>query len=203
MASDILLYSAKFIPVGEDQRQHIELARDLAIRFNKKFGVEVFTAPETWDKQIEFAHSGNSVRIMSLKNPEVKMSKSIDDPSGTILLNEDPESARAKIMEATTDSLGTVKHDKENQPGITNLLDIYCALVGIEISEAEKRFSNYVDLKKATADAVAGLLKTIQNNKAKVDLSHVEAKLVEDEKKMSELANAKLTEVQSVIGLRD
>src|SRR5437868_3759779 len=104
MAADILLYGAKWVPVGEDQRQHLELTRDLAMRMNSKFG-DLFVVPEEWQKQVEFIGADTGVRIRSLRNPEKKMSKSIDDPAGTIMLSDTPEAAAEKIMAATTDSV--------------------------------------------------------------------------------------------------
>src|SRR3990167_10007433 len=104
MAADILLYGAKWVPVGDDQRQHVEFARDIAMRMNSKFG-ELFTPPADNAEQLKFSGREKPVRIRSLRNPEKKMSKSVDDPAGTIMLNDSPEDAARKIMASTTDNL--------------------------------------------------------------------------------------------------
>lgn len=104
MAADILLYNAEWVPVGDDQRQHLELTRDLAIRFNNKFDSEIFTVPNEWDKQLAFAVRQSGLRIRSLRNPEKKMSKSIEDPAGTIMMTDSPAASAKKIMSATTNS---------------------------------------------------------------------------------------------------
>src|SRR5436190_6164730 len=110
MAADILLYGAKWVSVGEDQRQHLELTRDLAIRFNNKFG-ELFAVPESWQKQVEFVGLDKGVRVRSLRNPDKKMSKSVNDPAGTIMLSDNPKDAAQKVLSATTDSLGSINFD--------------------------------------------------------------------------------------------
>src|SRR4029079_2390161 len=120
MAGHIFLFDAKWVPVGGSARQHLELTREVATRMNAKFG-HLFTIPEPPAKQAEFVGLDNPVRIRSLRKPENKMSKSVDDPAGTILLSEKPEEATHKVMSATTDSKGNIKYDWENQPGISNL----------------------------------------------------------------------------------
>jgi tryptophanyl-tRNA synthetase len=129
MAADILLYGAKWVPVGEDQRQHVEFTRDLALRINNKFG-DLFVVPEDNAKQTEFAGRSEPVRIRSLRNPNKKMSKSVEDPTGTIMLSDKPQDAAAKVMAAATDSLGSINYDWQNQPGVTNLLQIIALLSG-------------------------------------------------------------------------
>jgi tryptophanyl-tRNA synthetase len=204
MVSDILLYSAKYVPVGDDQRQHLELARDLGIRLNNKFG-ELFTVPEEWKKQLEFAQRLEGVRIRSLRNPSAKMSKSVDDPSGTIQLSDTPDEASKKIKTAETDSIGSINWDWENQAGITNLLQIYQLLSGKTQQEVKDEWTGndrYGDLKNATAEVVASFLTDFQSRLANVNESVLHAKLESSEKAMNEVANATLTKVQKAVGLR-
>ena len=204
MIADILLYDAKWVPIGEDQRQHLELTRDVAIRFNNKFG-DIFTVPEEWDKQLEFMSLGKGLRIRSLKHPERKMSKSIEDPAGTIILTDNPGEAAKKIMAATTDSLDCIKLDWENQPGISNLLQILSALSSGSIDNLSKEWegkSNYGELKKVVADKVQAFLTEFQAKLALVDESAMLAKLEADEAVMCDKAGEKLLQVQKVTGLR-
>ena len=119
MAADILLYGAKWVPVGEDQRQHVEFARDIAMRFNNKFG-DIFVLPAANTEQLKFAQREKPVRIRSLRNPDKKMSKSVEDPAGTIMLSDSPKDAAKKVMEATTDSEANIRFDFEKQPGVSN-----------------------------------------------------------------------------------
>ena len=121
MAADILLYGAKWVPVGEDQFQHLEIARDIAIRMNNKFG-DLFVVPEATAKQSEFARRDNGLRIRSLSDPAKKMSKSASDAKSKINLMDEPGAAVKKVMSAATDSIGTINFDWDSQPGITNLL---------------------------------------------------------------------------------
>lgn len=157
MASDILLYDTDYVPVGVDQKQHVELARDLADRFNKKYG-ETFKMPEPF-----ITKSGT--KILDLVNPTVKMSKSAENNKGVIFLLDDLEAARKKIMSATTDSERSIKYDMENKPGISNLINIYIALTGKTIEETENEFvnKNYGEFKKCVADVVVSFLKDIQD----------------------------------------
>lgn len=205
MAADILLYGAHYIPVGDDQKQHIELTRDLALRLNSKFGADLFVVPHEWKKQIEFTGLKQGVRIRSLRNPAKKMSKSVDDPAGTIMLSDSPEVAAKKIMSATTDSVGVINYDWVNQPGITNLLEMLALLTNKSPSIIEKEWSgmtSYGDLKTATSEAVKDLLSKLQSQIKNVDINSLEAKLSKDELKMNEVANARLAKVQSAVGLR-
>lgn len=204
MAADILLYGAKYIPVGEDQRQHIELTRDVAIRMNNKFG-DLFVVPEEWSKQVEFANRASGVRIRSLRNPEKKMSKSVDDPAGTILLTDSPDEAAKKVMSATTDNEGLINYDFERQPGISNLLQMLTLLTEKPIEEVIKDWhgkSSYGDLKSRVAEQVKVALTSLQSNYANVDEKSVLSKLEQDEKAMNEVANSALTKVQAAVGLR-
>lgn len=210
MAADILLYNAKYIPVGDDQRQHLEITRDLALRLNNKFAAVfpegVFeTVPMEWEKQLEFAKRDNGVRIRSFRTPEKKMSKSVSDPAGTINLTDDPKGAIKKVMAATTDSLASVNFDWERQPGITNLLQILALLSGRTIHEVVTEWqgkSRYGDLKQATAKEVEKLLITFQKKVGGIDEAKLLAKLEEDEQKMRVIANDTLLRVQQAVGLR-
>ncbi len=204
MAADILLYGATYVPVGDDQRQHLELTRDIAIRMNNKFG-DLFTVPEEWSKQLEFSHRLEGARIRSLRNPEKKMSKSIDDPSGTILLTDSPEEAYKKIMRAETDDKARIDWDWEIQPGITNLLQIYELLSGKTHEEVLDEWAGkerYGDLKKVVAEYVSVFLHEFQMNLANVDESELQKKLEESEKLMTETAQQTLRKVQKAVGLR-
>jgi len=205
MAADILLYGAKYIPVGEDQRQHIELTRDLAIRLNNKFDRELFTVPEPWDKQLEFANRSKGVRIRSLRNPEKKMSKSVDDPSGTIMLSDSPEEAAKKVMRAETDSVGSISFDFDKQPGVSNLLQMLALLTNRAQDEVTREWEGrqtYGELKRAVAEQVGNFLRDFQQKLSTVDEQTMVAKLEEDENKMREVANNTLYNVQKAVGLR-
>lgn len=156
MAADILYADIDLVPVGIDQKQHVELARDIAIRFNKMYG-NTFVIPEP-------LISKEGTKIKDLKDPTKKMSKSEDSPNGVIALLDDLEAARKKIMSATTDSEMSIKFDEENKPGISNLMNIYASLTEKSIKEAEVEFEgcNYGTFKKAVADVVVDTLSKIQ-----------------------------------------
>ncbi|HET6863724.1 MAG TPA: tryptophan--tRNA ligase [Candidatus Saccharimonadales bacterium] len=205
MAADILLYGAKWVPVGDDQRQHVEFTRDLAIRMNNKFG-ELLVVPEENAKQTEFAGRSEPVRIRSLRNPEKKMSKSVDDPAGTIMLTDDPNDAAQKIMSAETDSLSAIPKglDWEKQPGVSNLLQIL-AILKDDWSNVFNKYqgnTSYADLKKETAVAVSEFLANFQAKMSLVDEPKLVSRLEADENAMSEAANATLLKVQKAVGLR-
>lgn len=205
MAGDILLYGAKYIPLGDDQRQHVELTRDIAERFNNKFG-ETFVVPAPIPEQAKFVGLVDQVRIMSLTNPEKKMSKSIKDPNGTILLKDDPKEAAKKVMGATTDSMGAINFDKKNQPGITNLLVLLALLEGKSQEEINAEFvgqTQYGELKKRVAGAVEETLIRLQNAYEEVDVEKLEKTLLESEEKMRGVANETLLKVQKAVGLRE
>lgn len=204
MAADILLYGATYIPVGEDQRQHLELTRDVAIRMNNKFG-ELFVVPEDWNKQVEFADRTAGVRIRSLRNPEKKMSKSVDDPAGTILLSDNPDEAAKKVMSATTDNEGSIRYTFERQSGVSNLLQISALLAGRNVDEVAKEWegkNSYGDLKSHVAEQVKGLLTDLQAKYAAVNESSLSSKLEQDENTMRKTADETLLKVQRAIGLR-
>lgn len=205
MAADILLYDAIYIPVGEDQRQHLELARDIAIRMNNRFESELFTVPKDWNEQLAFSNRQKGVRIRSLRNPERKMSKSVEDPAGTIFLTDTPADAAKKVMSATTDSLASVQFNFESQPGISNLLTIGALLSGTTIeSYAAKWQGNerYGDLKKEVAQLVESFLTTFQAQYNATQASDILNKLESDEATMRDRAGAKLLQVQQAVGLR-
>jgi tryptophanyl-tRNA synthetase len=204
MASDILLYGAKWVPVGEDQRQHVEFTRDLAMRMNNKFG-NLFVLPEDNQKQTEFVGREEPVRIRSLRNPEKKMSKSVEDPAGTIMLSDDPEGATHKIMSATTDSMESINYDWEKQPGVTNLLQIMALLSNkpqSEINSQGQGKANYGELKSAVANTVKAFLTEFQQKLAAIDEQALMSKLEADEAAMTEAANKTLLKVQKAVGLR-
>lgn len=196
MASDIVLYDATIVPVGEDQTQHVELARDLVGRFNSRYG-EILTMPRA-----EVTRVGK--RIMSLSDPTKKMSKS--DPKGDIFLKDDPVSIRKKIMSAKTDSGSEVRFDPVEKPGISNLLTIYSALSDITIEEAEKRFeaSRYGDFKKAVADIVLETLVPFQERYRQILSSgeYLEV-LHKGAERASREAEKVLSRVQHAVGLLD
>lgn len=195
MAGDIFLYDAKKVPVGDDQKQHVELARDIAIRFNHRYKQDVIVIPEP-------VISSNGARIMSLSDPTKKMSKS--DPKGDIFLKDDLKSARKKIMSAVTDTGCEVKYDRENKPGISNLLTIYSSLKEITIEEAEKEFvgANYGTFKKAVADVVCEVLEKIQTRYNEVINSpYLDEVLEKGKKEASEIAQKTLKRIKNVVGL--
>jgi tryptophanyl-tRNA synthetase len=204
MAADILLYGAKWVPVGEDQRQHVEFTRDLAIRMNNKFG-DIFVIPEDNSKQTEFSGRIEPIRIRSLRNPDKKMSKSVEDPAGTVLLTDNPDDAAQKVMSATTDSVGAIHYDWENQPGVTNLLQILYLLNGTskdEVVAVWEGKSSYGELKSVVAQSVKSFLQDFQSKLSQVNHDQLMQKLEADEAKMSNAANSTLERVQKVVGLR-
>jgi tryptophanyl-tRNA synthetase len=204
MAADILLYGAKWIPVGEDQRQHVEFTRDLAMRMNNKFG-DLLVVPEDNAKQNEFAGRSEPVRIRSLRNPEKKMSKSVKDPAGTIMLSDNPDQAAEKIMSATTDSVGSISYDWKQQPGVTNLLQILALLSNRpqpEVNAEWQSKNSYGELKEAAAEAVKAFLGDFQSKLSNVDEGTMKHKLETDEQAMSKIADETLLKVQQAVGLR-
>ncbi len=204
MASDILLYNAKYIPVGDDQTQHLEITRDIAERMNSRFG-ELFTVPQPAAKQHEFFGKEQGLRIKDLADPSKKMSKSDETGKGVIFLSDTPDEARKKIMSATTDDKASVNYDKENQPGISNLIDILALLRGVtpaEVAAEYQGMDRYGDFKKIVADEMAQFLAEFQSRLASLDDAAILAKLEESERAMNEVANATLHRVQKAVGLR-
>ena len=194
MASDIILYDATIVPVGEDQKQHVELTRDLVNRFNNRYG-KVLTMPKPEMRKV-------GARIMSLSDPTKKMSKS--DPKGDIFLKDDLATIRKKVMSAVTDSGSEVKYDVENKPGISNLLTIYASLKEISIEEAEKEFAGYRygDFKKAVADVVCAEMEAFQNKYRQIleSKAYVEALRI-GAKRANEVAQKTLKRVKQAVGL--
>ncbi len=154
MAADILLYDTERVPVGDDQRQHLELARDLAIRFNGRYG-DTFVVPEAAIPTV-------AARVMDLQNPTAKMSKSVDSPQGTVLMLDDPDTIARKIRRAVTDTGTDVRYDPDTKPGVSNLLAILSAVTGTPPGELAGRYQQYGPLKADTADAVVEVLRPVQ-----------------------------------------
>lgn len=199
MAADILLYGATYVPVGDDQTQHLEFTRDIAERINKQFG-ELFTVPKPVKEQHEFFGKDQGLRIRDLADPTKKMSKSDETGKGVIFLNDSPEVAKKKIMGAATDSFEDVRSDYKTRPGVSNLLDIYELLGGNKADYIGQK--QYGPLKEAVAGAVAKFLDEFQAKLAKVDEKALQDKLVSSEKAMNEVANQTLLKVQKAVGLR-
>lgn len=196
MAADILMYDADFVPVGDDQKQHVELTRDLAERMNNRYK-QLFKVPKPLIAKV-------GARIMDLQKPERKMSKSDQSDKGCIFLLDSPKKARKKIMSAQTDSINKVQFDPKNQPGISNLLTIYAALKEIDIKDAEKEFKDYRygDFKKAVAKEVVEVLEKIQNDYREIIKSDIiEKTLAEGKIKAKALASSKLEEVINTLGI--
>ena len=204
MAADILLYNARWVPVGEDQFQHLEITRDIALRMNHKFG-ELFTIPEPTAKQTAFIQRDTGLRIRSLTNPEKKMSKSSTDQKSKINLADTPAQARKKIMAATTDSLGVINFDWQRQPGITNLLQLLAILTNRPQAEVNAEWvgqTQYGPLKRAVAEAVATFLTDFQTRLADISDETLLATLERSERAMNEVASITLLRVQKAVGLR-
>lgn len=218
MAADILLYSASYVPVGDDQTQHLEFTRDVAERFNKQF-VDVFPdgvfeVPLAVPKQHEFFGKDQGLRIKDLADPTKKMSKSDDTGKGVIFLSDAPEVAAKKVMSATTDSEGSIHFDRDKQPGIANLLQILALLeeaasdadtpprsLGDIVHEWEGKTS-YGDLKKSVADATQRFLADFQSRLGQVDDQAILAKLESSETILRATANVTLLKAQQAVGLR-
>ena len=196
MAADILAYDVDYVPVGIDQKQHVELARDIAERFNKKYG-ETFKMPQP-------LISKEGTKITDLQDPTKKMSKSAENKKGVILLLDDLDVIRKKIMSATTDSEMLVKYDPENKPGISNLINIYISLTGKSIEETEKEFegSNYGTFKKAVADVVCEFVGGVQERyNALQNGTEVDKILDEGRDYMRPIAKAKFEDMRKKMGL--
>lgn len=196
MAADILLYNPDYVPVGDDQKQHVELTRDLAQRFNNKYS-ETFILPEPLVQKV-------GARIMSLSDPTKKMSKSEHSDKGCIYLLDDLNVARKKIMSAVTDSIGIVQLDKVNQPGLYNLIEIASSLTGREMQDICDEFKDqgYGKLKAYVADVVCNELEKIQTRYKEILESHqIEQVLQDGAQKASKIAYKTLAKVKRKIGL--
>jgi tryptophanyl-tRNA synthetase len=195
-AADILLYDADQVPVGEDQRQHLELTRDLAQRFNSRFG-QTFVVPGPYILP-------EVAKITDLQDPAIKMSKSASSPQGIIDVLEEPGSIRRKIMRAVTDTDGEVRADEQAKPGVTNLLRIYSALAGESIGDLERRYagSGYGTLKKELADVVVGAFAPLRERTEKLlaDEAELDRLLAAGAAKARTLATATLARVRDRVG---
>jgi len=195
MAADILLYNTDAVPVGEDQSQHVELARMLAKRFNSQFK-DTFKIPEAIIKK-------EGARIMGLDNPEKKMSKSASSELNYIALLDDPEKARKKIMKAVTDSGSEIKFNPNKKPAVSNLLNIYSLLADTEIKELENYYKNkgYGDFKKDLAEVVVKFLQEFQHRFNNFDDKFILEMMEKGRVKADEIASKKLQEVKEAIGV--
>ena len=198
MAADILLYQADVVPVGIDQMQHLELTRNVAERFNNIYG-DVFTVPEAYVGKV-------GAKIMSLQDPSRKMSKSDENPNGSIYLMDDPDTIMRKFKRAVTDSEGCIAY-REEQPGVKNLIDIYCACTGKTTDEAVKEFDGkgYGELKPAVAEAVISVLKPLQDEFARLfkDKAYIDSLIKENAEKANYYAAKTLRKVQRKVGFPD
>ncbi len=204
MAADILLYNATYVPVGEDQTQHLEFTRDIAARMNNQFG-ELFTVPKPVNEQHAFFGKDQGLRIRDLNDPTKKMSKSDETGKGVLFLSDTPAAARKKIMSATTDSHGRIAYNRAEQPGLANLLDLLALFTNRSISEVCKEYvgqEQYGPLKSALADAVEKFLEAFQQRLKNVDDKILMKKLESDEAVMRDQANNTLLKVQKAVGLR-
>ena len=204
MAADILLYGASYVPVGDDQSQHLEFARDIAERLNSRFH-ELFVIPKPVKEQHEFFGKDQGLRIKDLSDPTKKMSKSSDSSKGVIFLTDTPEAVKTKVSSATTDSLGHVTYDKDKQPGITNLLELLALFSGRSVDEVKQEYegqTQYGPLKEAVAASINDFLSQFQTVLASVDDGAIQAKLSASEEQMNQQANATLAQVQKAVGLR-
>lgn len=195
MAADILLYQADVVPVGIDQMQHLEITRDIATRFNNIYG-DVFTIPQAYIGKV-------GAKIMSLQDPAKKMSKSDENTNGSIYLMDDPDTIIRKCKRAVTDSEGCVAY-RDEQPGIKNLVDIYCACTGITPEAAVKEFDGrgYGEFKMAVGEAVVSVLKPLQDrvHELEKDKTYIDSIIKNNAEKAQYFANKTLRKVQKKIG---
>ena len=198
MAADILLYQADVVPVGVDQKQHLEITRDIAERFNNIYG-DVFTIPEAYIGK-------KGAKIMSLQEPCKKMSKSDTNANATILLLDDTDTIIRKFKRAVTDSESEVRYAEE-KPGISNLMDIYSAVTGKTYEEIEKEFAGkgYGDFKLAVGETVADHLKPLQERYEQLmkDKAYIESMIKQNDEKAAYYANKTLRKVQKKVGLTE
>ena len=198
MAADILLYQADFVPIGKDQKQHLEITRDIATRFNSLYG-DVFTIPEPY-----FGKAG--AKIMSLQDPSKKMSKSDENINGSIYLMDDPDTIVRKCKRAVIDSDNEIRYG-EDKPGVSNLLEIYSTCLGKSIEEAEKEFAGmgYGDFKMAVAEAVISVLKPLQEEYERLqkEKDFIDSIIKENDEKAAYFANKTLRKVKKKVGLTE
>ncbi|KSU62222.1 tryptophan--tRNA ligase [[Bacillus] enclensis] len=196
MAADILLYGTNLVPVGEDQKQHLELTRNLAERFNNKYN-DIFTIPEVRIPKV-------GARVMSLQDPVKKMSKSDANQKSFITLLDDPKQIEKKIKSAVTDSDGIVKYDKENKPGVSNLLSIYSILEGTTIEELEHKYDGkgYGEFKSDLAQVVVNTIKPIQDRYNElIDSEELDDILDRGAEKANRAAGKMLKKMERAMGL--
>ena len=198
MAADILLYQANLVPVGDDQKQHIEITRDIATRFNNIYG-DVFTIPNAYYGKV-------GAKIMSLQDPLHKMSKSDENPNASIYLTDGPDVVMRKCKKAVTDSMGQIAYSEE-QPGVSNLLDIYSACSGKSIEESVKEFDGlgYGQLKTAVGEAVNAVLAPLQSEVARLtkEKGYIDQMIRENAERASYYSLKTLRKVQHKIGFPD
>ena len=197
MAADILLYQAALVPVGADQKQHLELTRDLAIRFNNRYGA-TFTVPDG------YIPKGSGARVMSLADPSRKMSKSDENPNGFVTMSDDKDTIIRKFKRAVTDSDSVIRYAPEEKPGVSNLLTIYAAFTGKSAAEAEKEFEGkgYGDFKLAVGEAVADALAPIQAERAKLlaDKAYLNGVMQKGAESAARMARRTLSKVYRKVG---
>lgn len=203
MAADILLYGARYVPVGDDQTQHLEFTRDIAERMNSRFG-DLFEVPEPVERQHQFFGNDQGLRIMNLVDPAKKMSKSDDSDRGVIYLSDEPAAAARKVMAATTDDRASIAYDRAIQPGISNLLQILSLLTGRDQAHVNAEWEGrerYGEFKQVVADEVEQFLTNFQASLNGVDEAAVIAKLEASESTARQQADATLHRVQQAVGL--
>ena len=197
MAADILLYQAALVPVGADQKQHLELTRDLAIRFNNRYGA-TFTVPDG------YIPKDSGARVMSLADPSRKMSKSDENPNGFVTMSDDKDTIIRKFKRAVTDSDSVIRYAPEEKPGVSNLLTIYAAFTGKSAAEAEKEFEGkgYGDFKLAVGEAVADALAPIQAERAKLlaDKAYLNGVMQKGAESAARMARRTLSKVYRKVG---
>ena len=204
MAADILLYNADYVPVGEDQIQHLEYTRNLAIRFNNKFG-DIFNIPKSVDEQTKFFNRNEGLKVKDLVNPEIKMSKSNESSKGVIFLEDAVEISQKKINQATTDNLRSIAYNPKEQPGITNLLTILALLEDQDPRQVALKYKGVQDysvLKSDVSNALTSFINQYQSRFSSIDPNDILKHLEQDESKMNALANQTLLKVQRAVGLR-
>ena len=197
MAADILLYQADLVPIGQDQKQHLEITRDVADRFNNIYG-DTFTIPEAFIPKI-------GAKIMSLQEPEKKMSKSDENENAFVLILDSQDAVMRKFKRAVTDSEREIRYDEQNKPGVSNLISIYSSVTGKSISDIEKEFEarSYGDLKETVGQSVVDMLVPIQQkfNEFSADKEQLNLILKENAEKAAYMARKTLSKVQRKIGL--
>lgn len=205
MAADILLYQAKYVPVGADQTQHIEFTRTIADRLNSQFKQELFALPLSAPDQAKFFGLAKPLKIQDLKNPAKKMSKSAESESGVIFVDDNPTVAHKKIMSATTDSLAKVNYDPKNQPGVSNLLQVLALIKDQPVDKITAELSGmtrYGDFKKIVADEVSQFLTELQTKLTSIEDEVIQKKLADSEREMALQAEQTLSAVETCLGLR-